>query len=151
MAKLDDIRQIPLLAELSSDDLGKLSELLNVRTASKGSYIVYKDEPARFIFFILSGEVKINLVSQEGKEIVLAYLKQGEFFGELAILTGEERSANVVATSDCRLLALSEADFKENVLGLSGFALAMMRSLACLLYTSPSPRDATLSRMPSSA
>jgi len=130
MANLSEIRTIPLLAGLSDGELEKLSPLLIERSAAKGSYIVYKDEPARSIFFVLSGEVKINLVSPEGKEIVLAFLKAGEFFGELAILTGEERSANVVATTDCRLLALSENDFKANVLGIPGFALAMMASLA---------------------
>ena len=130
MSKLSDLTKIPLLSRLSESERETLCDVLIERTAPKSSYIVYKDDPARSLFFILSGEVKINLVSPEGKEIVLAYLGEGEFFGELAILTGEDRSANVVATSECKLLVLSEADFKSKVLSVPGFSLAMMASLA---------------------
>ena len=126
-----------LLSELSDTELEAFSDKLSEKQAKKGSYIVYQNDTAKNLFFILSGEVKINLVSREGKEIVLSYLKEGDFFGELAILTGGERTANVVAQTATKLLMLPESKFHEMLETSPGFSLALMRSLAERL------RDAT--------
>ena len=127
------LREIPLLKGLDGDELSKLGALIKERRAPKGSYIVYVEDPGPSMMFIAHGTAKVTLVSSEGKEIVLYNLTKGDFFGEIAILTGEDRSANVVATSECRLLVLSEEDFKKHMSDSNGLALAMMRELALRL------------------
>ncbi len=124
------LREIPLLRSLPSEELKNLGLLLKERKASKGNFILYADDPGPSIMFIGQGEVKITLLGNDGKEIVLAHLQKGDFFGEIAVLTGEERSANVVAMDDCELLVLSQEDFERHVLTNSGLALSMLKELA---------------------
>lgn len=127
------LREIPLLSDLDSSELEKLRSVMRDRRTPKGSYIVYADDPGPNLIFIASGKVKITLVSDEGKEIVLAHLGKGEFFGEIALLTGEDRSANVVALTDCELFHLSKEDFYQHILNNTGLALAMLKELAIRL------------------
>ncbi len=133
MIQESHLRKIHLFRELESAELARLIPVLKERHAPKGSYIVYVDDPGPSIMFILEGKVKITLVSSEGKEIVLAHLGEGDFFGEIALLTGEDRSANVVASTDCTVLILASDDFKKHILERSGLALNLMRELALRL------------------
>ena len=131
----DRLKNINLIKELDREEQSRLLRVLKERRCPKGSYIVYAEDPGPSVMFILEGKVKINLVSDEGKEVVLANLEAGEFFGEIALLTGEDRSANVVAVNDCVLLVLGQEDFRNHILQNSGLALALMRELALRLRT----------------
>ncbi len=135
MISLSELRKIPLLVELSDEELTRLSNVLKERRTPKGSYIVYVEDPGPSMMFIAEGKVKINLISNDGKEVVLATLEEGDFFGEIAVLTGEDRSANVVALSDCRLFVLSSEDFNRHILENSGLTRAMVKELALRLRT----------------
>ena len=127
------LREIRLLQELETPELERLALVLRERRAPKGSYVVYADDPGPSLMFLAEGEVKITLVSRDGKEIVLANLESGDFFGEIALLTGEDRSANVVAMTDCVLYVLSNEDFRQHILENAGLSLAMMKELATRL------------------
>ena len=130
------LMRIPLLSQVPEAELQQLGTLLRERKVTKGSYIVYAQDPGPSIMFVHEGRVKINLLSDDGKEVVLANLGEGEFFGELAVLTGEERSANVVAVTDVKLLVLDAEDFNRHVLSHSGLAMAMLKELAVRLRAS---------------
>jgi CRP-like cAMP-binding protein len=60
---------------------------------------------------VLRGSIKISSLSDEGKEIVFGIINAGEIFGEIAVLDGEERSADATAMTDCELLVLNRRDF----------------------------------------
>lgn len=135
MISLSELRKIPLLVELSDEELTRLANVMKERRTPKGSYIVYVEDPGPSMMFIAEGKVKINLISNDGKEVVLATLEEGDFFGEIAVLTGEDRSANVVALSDCRLFVLSSDDFNRHILENSGLTRAMVKELALRLRT----------------
>lgn len=138
MIAAHELKKIPLLSLLSDDELRRLCDVLKERRAPKGSFILYADDPGPSLMFIAEGKVKINLVGSDGSEIVLANLHAGDFFGEIAVLTGEDRSANVVALADCKLLVLCKADFEKHVLHNSGLTLALLRELALRLRTASS-------------
>ncbi len=133
MAIEDQLREIPLLNDLDEVEILKLSALVKERRSPKGSYIVYVQDPGPSIMFLVQGKAKVTLNSSDGKEIVLYNLTKGDFFGEIAVLTGEDRSANVVATSDCKLLVLDSADFKRHVNENPGLSFALMKELALRL------------------
>jgi len=130
MIPVEELRKIPIFYELEETELAHLGATLKERRAPKGSYIVYAEAPGPSMMFIASGKVKINLMSNDGKEVVLANLDEGEFFGEIALLTGSDRSANVVALTDCRLFVLNEEDFSQHFRDFAGLALGMLRELA---------------------
>lgn len=127
------LSEIPLLQGVGAEELLQLASVLRAKTVNKGTYIFCVNEPGSSMMFVLEGTVKVTLDSDDGKEIILAHMGPGDFFGEIALLTGEERSANVVAASECKLLILTEADFRQHLLANSGLALAMLRALALRL------------------
>ena len=77
-----------------------------------------------------TGEVKILLGGSEGKEVVLALFGPGEFFGELALLDGEPRSADAVVTTAAELLILVREDFLRFLRDMPGVAVNMLASLS---------------------
>ena len=74
------------------------------RSYSKGKMVVIEESMGRTFFLIKSGAVKVTRMSDDGREVILAMLGEGDFFGEMALLDGEGRSANVVTIDDSVLL-----------------------------------------------
>ncbi len=73
--------------------------------------IFYKGDPARQLFVILSGAVKVSAPSEDGKEITFGILGSGEFFGEMGMLDGAEHTATVSALEPTELAVLDRRDF----------------------------------------
>lgn len=82
-----------------------------VRTWPEGTQIITEGESGDSVYFILSGEVKVTLYGEEGREIVLAVLKEGDMFGEMSIIDDKPRSANVEATEDLECLVIGKMGF----------------------------------------
>ncbi len=133
MISVNDLQKIPLLSELPAVELEHLSRVLKDRHVEKGSYIVLADDKDPCMMFIAEGKVKVNLVSRDGKEVVVATLHDGDFFGEIAVLTGQERSANVVSVSECRIFELQVEDFEKHLVQYPGLARVMLREMALRL------------------
>lgn len=133
MISVSDLKKIPLLSELPENELTPLSQVLKDRRAPKGSYIVSAEDNGPSMMFILEGKVKVNLLSRDGKEVVVATLHEGDFFGEIAVLTGEERSANVVAITECRIFVLQKEDFDHHLATYPGLARMMLKEMAVRL------------------
>jgi CPA1 family monovalent cation:H+ antiporter len=99
------LRRMPLFAELGEDRLRELAALLTPRLALPGEPVVRRHARGDEMFFIASGAVEVVL--QAGR----VRLGTGDFFGELALLTGRPRNADVVALGYCRLLVLRRDAF----------------------------------------
>jgi CRP/FNR family transcriptional regulator, cyclic AMP receptor protein len=100
-----------LLGKLSGDEIDTLLHYARVERYPSGREIFLKGSPGQCMMAVLRGTVKMSSVSPEGKEIVFNIMNPGECFGEIALLDGEERSADAVAMTDCELLVLSRRDF----------------------------------------
>jgi CRP/FNR family transcriptional regulator, cyclic AMP receptor protein len=105
------LAHVPLFAVLAPRELDALGQALRPRRYAKGDMIFQQGDPGDAFYVIESGEVKVVLSSADGKEVILAILGPGHFFGELSLLDGEPRSADVFAKEDCALLSLHRADF----------------------------------------
>lgn len=81
------------------------------RTFRKNEVVFHEGDQGTSLFVVERGEVKIVLRSAEGKEAILGFRAAGDFFGEMALLDGEPRSANVIATEPCEVLILRRDDF----------------------------------------
>ena len=77
----------------------------------KGSTIISADDPGTKFFVVAKGKVKVVVYSTEGREVIFSLMKDGDFFGEMSLLDGEPRSANVIAQGDVSLLTLERNDF----------------------------------------
>lgn len=100
-----------LFSGLSDEELSKLTSFVRRRRYRKGETVFHEGDAGSAVFFVEKGEVKIVLRSPEGKEAILGYRQQGDFFGEQALLDGEARSADVIATVTCDLLIVRREDF----------------------------------------
>jgi CRP/FNR family transcriptional regulator, cyclic AMP receptor protein len=100
-----------MLGKLSGDEIDTLLHYARVERYPSGREIFLKGSPGQCMMAVLRGTVKMSSVSPEGKEIVFNIMNPGECFGEIALLDGEERSADAVAMTDCELLVLSRRDF----------------------------------------
>jgi CRP/FNR family transcriptional regulator, cyclic AMP receptor protein len=99
--------KVPLFSCLSSMDRTAICRIMLHKKFSQGETIVHEDDDEGQTFFVIvSGRVHVAVITSEGKSAILATLKPGDFFGEMAILDGEPRSASVIASEDCTLLML---------------------------------------------
>src|SRR5690349_6113561 len=105
------LRSTDLFSELSEPELAKVARLLKEQRVSENEVIFREGEPGDGMFIVLQGRVRIASIDHAGRERVLAFYGPGEFFGDIAVLTGAPRSATATASSDVRLLQLRRDDF----------------------------------------
>ena len=108
---MDFLSTVSIFSDLDQDSIAEVSKITTERNYPKGSMIILEEEYGDKLFIVQSGTVKITRVNDEGKEVILALLGSSEIFGEMAILDGESRSANVLAQEACSLLVISSEDF----------------------------------------
>jgi CRP/FNR family cyclic AMP-dependent transcriptional regulator len=94
------LRKIPLLAELTDDEIAQVKTELRYRHFPKRTVVLHKGGAADALLFLLSGQLQVIDVTEDGRAIGLRMLAAGDFFGEIALINGSTRSASVVATSE---------------------------------------------------
>ena len=106
--------KVPLFGGLSSVDLAALAGMMVRKQFTAGEVIVQEEEEEGQTFFVINnGVVHVAVMTPEGKNTVLATLKRGDFFGEMALLDGEPRSASVIAAQECDLFLLYRRVFHD--------------------------------------
>jgi hypothetical protein len=95
----------PLFKDFSVEELVAVIAGLNLITFERGQVILREGEPGQSLYMLTSGTVKA-FVKRDGKQVPIAELEEGAFFGEMSILTGKPRMATIVATEHCELLEL---------------------------------------------
>src|SRR5437867_8892135 len=108
---LEAIRSVPLFASLSDDELSDLRNLLRTRAVQAHMPLFSAGDQGDAMYLVESGRVRISITDDDEKEIILAELTQGDFFGEMAIIDGKQRSASATVTEDAVLAVLSRDDF----------------------------------------
>lgn len=111
----DFLSTVPLFRELDRAAIRGFAEYTRERRFSKGAMIVAEGDPGDSLFVVRSGEVKVVLAGEDGRDVILNVLNVGDHFGELALIDGRPRSAHVIATQASSLLMLSRADFRRQV------------------------------------
>jgi CRP/FNR family cyclic AMP-dependent transcriptional regulator len=106
------LRNVPLFSGLSESELEKLSKVSGRRRVERGAFVVRSAELTDSLYILLTGRAKVTNTDEEGREIILAWLGPGEFFGEMGLIDGSPRSANVVASEACELLVLGKEAFQ---------------------------------------
>ncbi len=123
------LRRMSLLVGLSSKQLEDVSARLRPVKYRSGEVILTEGTPGDVMYLIEWGRVEV-LSKTDGRSRVLAILGEGDFFGEMALLTGSPRSATVRAVTDVDLLALYQPDFDELVLKYPTLAVTLGRVLS---------------------
>ncbi len=103
------LQKVPLLDELDPVTVKRIARVLVPRFAAPGEMIIRQGEMGECMFFIAAGEVEVLLPDRCVK------LGEGEFFGEIAIVTRAPRNADVRASGFCTLLVLNRKDFQQHI------------------------------------
>jgi len=130
---IDTLRLVPLFSELSDKALSQLAEVCQEKTYDKDEHILHQEQSGDNFFIIEKGAVKITRLSEDGREAVLAFLREGDFFGELAILDGETRSANVITMEPCMIQTINRREFLDLLERHPKVATALLMELALRL------------------
>jgi len=123
------LRAVPLFASLPEDQLRMLTTTVSRRSVTRGTNVVAAGDLTDSLYIIISGRLKVMMSDADGKEVILAILGPGEFFGEMGLIDDSPRSASVLAIEPCELLAIAKRDFKSCLAGNFDMTMALMRGL----------------------
>lgn len=102
-------QESPLFSDFSRDELVEVIRGLNLLSFESGDILMTEGEPGESLLVISSGSVKAFVKNKEGKNVLVREMKEGEFFGEISLLSGKPRTATVTASAPCDLLELDRA------------------------------------------
>jgi len=126
---LEAIRSVPLFGSLNDEEALELLTLLQGRDVTSGTSLFHAGDKGDSMYLIQSGRVRIAVNDEDGHQIILAELAQGDFFGEMAIIDGKQRAAGASVIEDAHLLMLSRENFLRFINSNPGVALEMLSAV----------------------
>lgn len=124
------LKAIPFLSDLSDDTLSELVSHAKRNTFPKHSFLFAEGEETNSLFILLSGKVRVFTCDEQGKEVTLLVQTPVSYFGELALLSNEPRSASVVTLETCSCAVIAQADFKQWLTQHPNVAFGLIQDLA---------------------
>jgi CRP/FNR family transcriptional regulator, cyclic AMP receptor protein len=141
-AKVAALRRHPLFGGLPLKHIERLSIYASTRAYPRGATIFGKGDPGTSLFAVCTGTVRIGVSSRDGREAVFNLVKQGEVFGEIALLDGRPRTATATAMTDCELMVIDRDNFVSLVENQPEIALKLIGVLCTRLrHTSEQVED----------
>jgi CRP-like cAMP-binding protein len=126
----DALAAVPLFAGLDEDGLASLARGMRIRRFRRAETVFHVGDPGDALFVVMSGSIKITLPADTGDEAILATLRPGDFFGELALLDGAPRSATAVAIEPTETYILARDRFRELIATEPVMREALLATLA---------------------
>lgn len=123
------LRRVPLLQSLNEAQLELIAAGSVRKNYPKGRTIVSEGEPSQSLFILLSGRAKVQRSDSEGKEVILAVIGSGEFFGEMSIIDDSPRSASVITLESCDFMSINKESFKSMLMQSPEICMQIMRGL----------------------
>jgi CRP/FNR family cyclic AMP-dependent transcriptional regulator len=127
---IDTLRQVPLFESLDDKAAKELSDLLETLDCKAETFLFRTGDAGDAMYLIEHGKVRICVQTIDGREVTLTELGRGDFFGEMALLNGQRRSADAVVAEDARLALLSREHFLSFMRSSPDVALEMLTALA---------------------
>jgi len=140
---VDALRKVDFLAPLDDTEIERIAQQIVVRTERTGGVLFRRGDPGETFYIVLSGEVTLETEDRT----VVEHVREGGFFGEIALLTGQPRSTNAVVHRDVQLAEIGRDEFQQVVMANPTVAVAMSRILGQRLANSarpPAPRKRRL-------
>lgn len=129
MPSSEFLAYVPIFSEIPMETLEKIEKIGTRRMFNKNDVILMEDEVGSALFVIVKGKVKVARTSSDGREVILTILSDSDFFGEMAILDGQTRSATVVAIEDTELFLIQRNDFINLLKEYPEVAISLLQEL----------------------
>tara|TARA_X000001036_G_C20603684_1_gene776065 strand:- start:282 stop:965 length:684 start_codon:yes stop_codon:yes gene_type:complete len=136
MNKTELLKSVSLFWDLKEEEFGYIADRMVSKNFENGNLIFLEESQGENLFFVVEGSVKITRLSKDGREVILAMLNSGDFFGEMSLLDGEARSANVIALENTEVLTLNRKDFLEVLHNYPQIAIQLLKEMTSRLRKS---------------
>lgn len=124
-----------VFAAMREDEIAELLRHARIIEVPSRHILFHAGQPGDSLYVLLSGKVKISLLSAEGKEAILSLMGSGDVFGEMSLLDGLPRSATVTTLEDCRLMVIGRQEFVQFLKRYADVALNLLAALSQRLRT----------------
>jgi len=132
--KEDDIftilRQVPIFSDLTPKELAEVEKIVHQRKYKKNETIIYAGDPGLGMYIIVKGSVEIQEEDEKGDKKTLAKLTDGSFFGDMALLDEDPRSASVIALVDSDIMGFFRPDFLDLIYRKPKLGIKVLLALA---------------------
>ncbi len=129
MIQTDFLKAVSLFSELSEEELRNVSQQAEVVSFVRDAFICKEGQQADSMFIIKSGIVQIFCDDGKGGRKILTHLKLGEYFGEMALLTDEPRTASAIALAETEVIRLKKESFRQLLKTSPGVSLSIIKTL----------------------
>lgn len=127
------LRSLPMFAGCSDDRLREIAAVSTRRRAPRGEMIVRAGEQTDALYILISGSARVGSSDADGREVILSLLGPGDFFGEMGLIDGSPRSADVTASESCQLLVITRQDFQHILANNFDVVMYLLRNLVLRL------------------
>jgi CRP/FNR family cyclic AMP-dependent transcriptional regulator len=125
-----DLKALELFSGLPEDELDALAALFRRATVPAGTVLISAQGLGEAVYIVVSGSVRIQISQESGNEIILALLGPGDIVGEMSLLTGRGRSANVITREETSVLWLERRAFLDSLLRIPRFCRNLVLALS---------------------
>jgi CRP/FNR family transcriptional regulator len=139
------LKGIPLFAGMPDEQLQTLAGALKRRSYRRGAQILHQGDPGDSLFIVVAGRVRIYTLSPEGHELSVWICDEGDFFGEMALLSGEPRSASAEAMQATEVLVLQRQAFRDYLLSNPAAAIHTIEVLSKRLRSTTEDAEGLMS------
>lgn len=141
------LRNVPAFTILSPRELKEVAAIVHKREYQSGEPVFYQGDPGLGMYIIQEGEVAISIAEKDGARRELAVLREGDFFGEIALLDESPRSASAICKTDCSLIGFFRPDLFELIDKNSRLGLKIVLKLAEIVAARLRTTDTEISRL----
>lgn len=124
-----DLRDLQLFSDLPEQELERLAGMLHRTTVPAGTLLLSASVPGDAIYFVVVGSLKVQLVSEGGVELTIALLGPGEMVGEMSLVNGHGRSANVITREETTLVWIERKAFLRSLDTSPALSRSLVREL----------------------
>ncbi|ANQ84532.1 Crp/Fnr family transcriptional regulator [Azoarcus olearius] len=124
------LKTFPLFQGLSDEVLGNVARVSMMRRIPRGQAVVRAGDRTDYVYFVLTGNLKVVVSDEDGREVILSILGQGELFGEMGMFGEQPRSASVIAVVPADLVMIAKQDFRQIMQENFEIAWRIMSNLA---------------------
>ncbi len=127
------LKSISLCENMNDDEIKAIAEHCRIKSYSKKNVIFLESDPGNMLYLICSGRVKITKLNEEGNEVILTILGDGDYFGEMSLLDDHDRNANAIAMDDVDLLTVTKNEFVNLLINNPTLSLNLLKTFAIRL------------------
>lgn len=127
---------VPIFSGLDQSHLAQTAQASQVRALPRGSVVFLQGDKAEALYIVYRGSVTALLTNPDGRELMVAEIRVGQYFGELALLTEQPRSMSIIARENCELIVIPQATFHSLLKSAPPLVHNLLAATANQLYIS---------------